>query len=85
MLNGEFIEIRCPEDREHEIKDTKYSTCGQLLGGLMDVDGNSAIFRCPVCRTFWKASIEDDVVTMDKESSKNKRVQFKKQWRLVHG
>ena len=82
MIDTEHTEVRCPGDREHTIKGTEYSTCGQLPGGIGS--DSSAIYRCPVCKSFWQAVTDDGNLDIFKINTKTNKIKFKKQWRVVH-
>lgn len=87
MVNEEYTEIRCPGTRNHTVKGIEYTICGQLLGGLKTSPLTKAIFRCPICKTFWEVDVdEQSVIEIEHvNTSKQSKIEFKKQWRIVHG
>jgi len=50
--------VRCPEDRKHYTAGggVEYPSCGHMLAAYSD--GNIYL-RCPICKEFWKVSIDD--------------------------
>ena len=80
-----LVEIRCPGEREHSIKDSVFRTCGNIMGGISDDHECNAIFHCHVCGFFNVVIDSDGNITIDKiDTSNGKRIEFKKKWRMAH-
>jgi len=56
-----YIEIRCPNKRAHQIRGITYSVCGHLLGGMVEGQ-EGALFRCNICNQFFEVSTKDEIV-----------------------
>lgn len=47
------VKIRCPGNRPHLVKGTKYHECGSLLFAINEEEIQDAHVQCRVCKKWW--------------------------------
>lgn len=79
-MSIDIFEIRCPGERGHKVSNgdyqTEYTTCGSLLGGIKEE--SEAIFRCPICKKFWRAYYDENNMLVLEGVDKGSRIGFGK-------
>ena len=75
----DYIEVRCPFERPHEIRGVEYDYCGSLLGAISGP--SETIFRCPTCGFVKIIYTDMDELTFYKMEST--RIGLTKHWREV--